>query len=361
MEAPPLLAPLRDADRSTIDRFVDGHKFPLVEPGRAIFLYRGKADAVQLKPMIAGFPGHHTFARLNGHELWYLDLPLPDGSRLEYKLEVQRDHHADWVNDPLNPLTTSNPFGTNSVCRGYGYVVPDFAIVHPTTPTGSFTDLWVRSRLGGERKVTVYSPAHHETAKTYPLLFVHDGGDYLTYGSMALILDNLIARRTIPPLIAAFSWPGDRLHEYSANKDHAGFVVDEALPRLDADFSLGKKVIMGASLGAVAALHTAWRHPKVFDGLVLQSGTFAQTRGWSSAQALLGPVADLLHRLEISSLPPRVFISCGTYERMIGENRSMAHRLERGGLSVRYVESRDGHTWEAWRDRLSEALSWTLA
>ena len=83
---------------------------------------------------------------------------FPDGSRLEYKLEVQRDHHADWVNDPLNPLTTANPFGTNSVCRGFGYTVPDFAVVHPGHPTGSFTDLWVRSRLGGERKVTVYSP-----------------------------------------------------------------------------------------------------------------------------------------------------------------------------------------------------------
>ena len=70
---------------------------------------------------------------------------------------------------------------------------------------------------------------------------MHDGGDYLTYGSMALILDNLIARGTIPPLVAAFSWPGDRLHEYSANEEHAAFVVEEALPRLDADFSLGKK------------------------------------------------------------------------------------------------------------------------
>ncbi len=360
MESPAVLAPLHSADPSAIDRFVEDHKFPLVEPGRAIFLFLGDADAVQLKPMIAGFPGRHSFDRLNGNDLWFLDLPLPDGARLEYKLEVQRAHHADWVNDPLNPITSTNPFGTNSVCHGYGYKVPDFAQVHPGTPTGSFADLWVGSRLGGERKVTMYVPANHESSTKYPLLFVHDGGDYLTYGSMALVLDNLIHRQVIPPLLAAFSWPGDRLHEYSANDGQARFVVEEALPHIEKDYQTSSKVVMGASLGAVAALHTAWRNPDVFDGLLLQSGTFAQTRGWGSAQHLLGPIADLLHRLQPSLLPRRVFISCGTYERMIGENRFMSHRLERAGLAVKYSESRDGHTWEAWRDRLAEGLAWVV-
>jgi enterochelin esterase family protein len=360
MSSPEVLDPLRNADASAVEQFVASNKFPLVEPGRAIFLYRGKADAVQLKPMIAGFPGHHRFDRLNGHDLWYLELPLPDGARLEYKLEVQRDHHADWVNDPLNPLTSSNPFGTNSVCRGYGYQLPDFAKVRDATPTGSFADIWVESRLGGERKITMYTPPDFDSSKSYPLVFVHDGGDYLTYGSMALVLDNLIDREAIPPVLAAFSWPGDRLHEYSANDDQARFVVEEALPRIESDYRPANKVVMGASLGAVAALHVAWRHPQVFDGLILQSGTFAQTRGWGSAQHLLGPIAELLHRLQPSKLPRRIFLSCGTYERMIGENRFMAHRLERAGLAVKYVESRDGHTWEAWRDRLQEGLSWVL-
>jgi enterochelin esterase family protein len=357
---PEVLNPLKGATPAAIDGFVDRHQFPLVEPGRAIFLFRGPADAVQLKPMIAGFPGQHTFARLNGGDLWYLELPLPDEARLEYKLEVQRDHHSDWVNDPLNPLTTSNPFGTNSVCRGFGYRVPEFAVVHPGTATGTFKDLWVTSRLGGERKLTVYTPAEHHQDRAYPLLFVHDGGDYLTYGSMALVLDNLIAAGTIPPIVSVFSWPGDRLGEYAANDLQSRFVVEEALPKISQEFKIGQKVVMGASLGAVAALHAAWRHPGVFGGLLLQSGTFAQTRGWGSAQHLLSPIAALLHRLEPSRLPRRVFLSCGTYERMIGENRFMAHRLERARLEVKYIESRDGHTWEAWRDRLSEGLSWVF-
>jgi len=359
---------MEEVDQTAIERLIADHAFPLVEPGQATFLFRGKADAVSLRPMVAGFPGNHRFASLNGHDLWWLGMPLPDGARLEYKLEVQRDHHAEWVNDPLNPITTSNPFGTNSVCRAFGYRVPDFAEIHEGTPTGSFEDQWIPSRLGGERKVTVYLPHGLEQGHgrsngggTYPTLFVHDGGDYLTYGSMALVLDNLIHWKVIPPLIAAFSWPVDRLHEYAANPAHADFVVEEALPRLDRDYpTSGMRLVMGASLGAVAALHTAWKYRGTFDGVLLQSGTFAQTAGWGSTQAIFGPIADLLHHFEPSQMPPRAFISCGTYERMIGENRYMARRLESAGVKTKYSESRDGHTWEAWRDRLSEGLSWLL-
>jgi enterochelin esterase-like enzyme len=344
---------------SSIDQLIAKETFPLVEPGTATFLYRGEADAVALRPMIAGFPGPHSFNRVNGHDLWWLMLPLPDGARIEYKLEVLRNHQGEWLNDPLNPLVTHNPFGTNSVCRANGYQVPDWAIHHQGTPVGSFEDMWVPSRLGGDRKITVYRPAHFEGE--IPLVFVHDGGDYLTYGSAALVLDNFIHRGLIQPAIVAFSWPGQRLVEYAAHEGHAGFVVEEALPRILDRYSIGSnRVVMGASLGAVAAMHTAWVYADAFSGLVLQSGTFSQTGGWGSARPVLEPIAHLLHRLETSRLPERVFISCGTYERMIGANRAMASRLERAGKQVLYEESRDGHTWEAWRDRLASALGWVL-
>ena len=29
-----------------------------------------------------------------------------------------------------------------------------------------------------------------------------------------------------------------------------------------------------------------------------------------------------------------------------------------GGMTVRYTESRDGHNWENWRDRLGDGLAW---
>ena len=38
--------------------------------------------------------------------------------------------------------------------------------------------------------------------------------------------------------------------------------------------------------------------------------------------------------------------------------RRIKNLLDATGMDVRYVESRDGHNWENWRDRLREGLSW---
>jgi enterochelin esterase family protein len=348
---------LEDADNTAVDSFVRDQEFPMVESGKATFLYRGQAEAVSLRPMIAGFPGPHSFQQIDGTDLWWLTLSLPEGARLEYKLEVQRGHYTEWVNDPLNPLTTSNPFGTNSVCRAHGYQVPSWTLPDAATSPGTFETMDV----AGGNPLQVYLPPGWDRSTPLALLFVHDGGDYLHYGSMGTVLDNLIAGGSIPPVIAAFSSPLQRLIEYAASAAHAAYVVEGVLPAIANAYPIGQqRVVMGASLGAVAALHAAWTHPGAFSAMLLQSGTFAQSPGWGSARHVLGPIADLLVRLEPSVLPHQVFLSCGTYERMIGENRAMAGRLQRAGLDVRYVESRDGHTWEGWRDRLAEGLAWVL-
>src|SRR5205823_1329965 len=77
-----------------------------------------------------------------------------------------------------------------------------------------------------------------------------------------------------------------------------------------------------------------------------------------------GPLFDRVvefvnsYREEPKAVSERVFLSCGVYESLIYENRSMVPLLAATGMEVRFVESRDGHNWENWRDRLREGLSW---
>ena len=47
--------------------------------------------------------------------------------------------------------------------------------------------------------------------RRYPLLVVHDGGDFLQYASMKTVLDNLIHRLDVAQMIVAFTHPGERL------------------------------------------------------------------------------------------------------------------------------------------------------
>jgi enterochelin esterase-like enzyme len=46
------------------------------------------------------------------------------------------------------------------------------------------------------------------------------------------------------------------------------------------------------------------------------------------------------------------------HESLIYENRSLIPMLQTTELELKYVEARDGHNWENWRDRLREGLSW---
>jgi enterochelin esterase family protein len=119
---------------------------------------------------------------------------------------------------------------------------------------------------------------------------------------------------------------------------------------------------MGASLGAVASLAAAWKHPGFFGRLLLQSGSFAFTdigKGWRKGQ-VFDRVTEFMNRFRRAPGRPAewIFVSCGVYESLIYENRSLLPLLQAAGPEVKYVEARDGHNWENWRDRLREGLSW---
>jgi enterochelin esterase family protein len=122
--------------------------------------------------------------------------------------------------------------------------------------------------------------------------------------------------------------------------------------------------LMGASFGAVASLSAAWRAPGFFGGLLLQSGSFAGagTGCRPRPEALWRPVKRFVHDYLAAPLPvaDRVFVSCGTYESLICENRAIVPVLEHTGMSVRFVETLDGHNWACWRNSLGVALPWLL-
>ena len=232
---------------------------------------------------------------------------------------------------------------------------------------GRWCDLVVPSRaLRRDCPVTLYLPARFRRTARYPLLIVHDGGDYLQYAAAKTVLDNLIHRLDVAEIVAAFIYPGDRLAEYANSAAHARFLTAELLPRLEEELPLAGtpsgRCLMGSSFGAVAALATAYRHPETYGSLLLQSGSFVFTdighdHGGGPP---FEPVVRFVNRYRSAPrrVADRVFVSCGVYEPLIVPNRSMVPVFEAAGMAVRYVEARDGHSWENWRDRLREGLSW---
>jgi enterochelin esterase-like enzyme len=353
-------------DAAAVDRFLAGREVPIVEGARCTFLYRGEADEVFLVHRMFRLPDHLPLRRLAGSDLWYLVMALPAGARVEYQLEVARGGQRERINDPLNPRVARSPVGSSSVCYAYGYSRPPWTVFDPDTPAGSLAELVVRSRaLRRDCRVTLYLPASFDRSAAYPLLIVHDGGDYLTYADAKTVLDNLIHRGDVPGLVAAFTYPGERLTEYAGSLAHARYLTGELLPRLAARFPLaGRPGLMGCSFGAVASLATAYRYPEVYGSLLLQSGSFVSVSeggpGGGGPDAVWAPVVRFVDRYRAAPrrVADRVFVSCGSFEPLVVPNRAMIGVFEGTGMAVRYVEAPDGHSWENWRDRLRDGLSW---
>lgn len=360
---------LREAVRSdpaAIDRFMRENEFPLAEPPLYTVIYRGVADAVRLQHWIYGLPTSQPFQRLEGTDLWYRTVELPDDSRVEYKIEVLQDGGRVWIEDELNPNRARDPFGQNSVVAARGYEVPAWGLPDPEVPPGQLDELVVESEAFGEpRHVTVYRPARFRRTRRYPLLIVHDGRDYSEYARLPAVLDHLIHALELPGMIVAMTQAGDRMREYTADERHARFIAEELPARLGQEYPLRDapyaRGLMGASLGAVAAFDTARRYPGRFGRLLLQSGTFAFTDiGDNPRGPMLDSVVDMMnaYRADPTRLADQVFLSVGVYESLVSENRALVPVLRRTGMEVRFVEARDGHNWENWRDRLREGLTW---
>ena len=357
----------RPLDGPAIDRFLSRHQVPIVEGSTCTFVYRGEADEVRLIHRVVGLPDRMPLRRIPGTDVWYLALDLPDGSRVEYQLEVAAGGDVQRINDPLNPHRSHSPMGSSSVCFARGYVTPDWTEYDPDARPGELVEMAIPSRaLRRESRCQVYLPARFRTTTRYPLLVVHDGSDFLQYAAAKTVLDNLIHRLDMAETVVAFTDPGDRLIEYANSAAHARFVTHELIPRLESELPLvglpSGRCLMGSSFGAVASLSTAYRYPGMVGSLVLMSGSFVFTDIGEDHDG--GPVFDPVvkfvnaYRRRPRRVVDRMYVTCGVYEPLIVPNRSMVPVFESAGMTVRYTEARDGHSWEDWRDRSGGALSW---
>lgn len=353
-------------DAAAIDKFISGSSFPLVDGKDVTFVFRGPADSVNLRCWVSGLDTAQALQPIDGTDLWAATIEWPKGSRVEYKLEVTRNGHSQLVLDPLNPVIAHDPFGANSVCQAFGYERPRWTLPDPDARQGSLQSRRLFSKSFNQtRDLQVYLPANFRKNRRYPLLIVHDGLDYLRYAALKVVLDNLINNLEIPAMVVAMTQSPDRLKEYSGNDQHAKFLAEDLLPFMSKHYPLrdetSSRGILGASFGAVASLHAAWKYPQLFGNLLLQSGSFAfSDLGRHKRSKAFDPVVKFMNAFrENPGLPAsKIYMSCGIYESLIYENRSLIPRLQAQGIDVRFEEVRDAHNWENWRDRLSSGLSW---
>ena len=326
--------------------------FRLADPARAATSVRLWCD-LEL--------GDTTFDLVDGG--WAMDLPVggPDDvaiDRIEYLFDVDGELGLD----PGNPLWVPGAFGDHSWLPLVGYAAPAWLDVDPVA--GERVAARVEDTPVGTVDLEVWAPLDAAAGEDLPLLISHDGPEMDAYGDLTRYVGAAIAAGRLPRLRVALLTPGARNQRYAANPAYAATLVDHVVPFLAKTWpSPVAPVLMGQSLGALAALHAAWTSPGIFSGLFLQSGSFftaeldpqeSEFEYWSE---VTGFVATVLAAQVAAPGAPAIAIGCGRAEENFANNRLLADHLGRTGADVTWTEVRDGHTWTCWRDLLDPALT----
>lgn len=278
---------------------------------------------------------------------WELRLDLPELDCLEYMFEVD----GDLTLDPGNPAQVDGAFGPHSFLAMPHYRPPVWLDREPRPGD--------RHRLtAADVDVEVWTP-EGQGDEELPLLLVHDGSEMDRYGG---VVHYAGTRR---PMRVALLSPGDNRDErYAANPAYVDALVDEVVPAVTERFRTAyRPVLLGQSLGGLAALHAAWLRPDAFAGLMTQSGSFftpvldPQESQYAFFDQVVGFVASAHESTGTPAGFPPLAMTCGTAEENLANNRLMHTHLLDLDASASWGEVRQGHTWTCWRDSLDPSLA----
>jgi enterochelin esterase family protein len=280
---------------------------------------------------------------------WELRLPVPDLDCFEYLFRAG----DDLAPDPGNPDQVEGAFGPHSFLAMPGYHPP--AWLDQRARPGRRHQLSV-----GDVDVDVWEPGDPDDEEgPLPLLIVHDGAQMDEFGGVTRYA------ATLAPMRVALLSPGSNRDErYAANPAYTEALAEEVVPALIEEFrTFGKPVLLGQSLGGLAALHAGWLFPDTFAGLMMQSGSFftpvldPQESGYAHFDDVVGFVASVHESTGAPLDFPPVALTCGTAEENLANNRLLHTHLLDLGVTAAWGEVRQGHTWTCWRDSLHPHLA----
>lgn len=279
------------------------------------------------------------------------------------------DHPADATEVGYRPLPLPDP----ALRYAYG---PD-SQPESQVPGGTVEHFDIedsRSYPGTTRRVWVHTAAGLDAGTASRVMIFNDGWWYLDpEGDVraGMVLDNLVARGSVPHLVSVFVDPGvfpdrpnpkNRNHEYDADDArYADFLRDEVLPRVARRRNISTDPdamgICGGSSGGNAAFTAAWQRPDSIRRVIAFNSSFAQMPDGN-------PYPALIANEELR--PLRIFLQTAQRDlhwneaewNWFAETLETAAALARRGYDLRLVVGDGGHSPNHGGVLLPDALRW---
>lgn len=348
-----------DDKAATVDAFLAAQEsFPIVEPSGAVhFVYRGEAQDVGIVGDMIGYRREDPMTRVPGTDLFYWSTLLEPDAAVSYGFIPD---YGEVVADPRNDEAASGLFGDVSWLAMPAWDAGDFLGEATAERRGTLeTVTWDSAILEGQtRTAKVYLPAGLDRGsdRRYPVVYVHDGKAALEEGSLTNALDNLIGAR-VEPLIAVFVLGDEENARRELSSPQYGeMIVQELMPKIDAEFPVRTDVHGRASVGAGsaanAAMALAFTHPDLF----------GRTGGMSPI-LMTGDEADPFLQPAVGR-PMVVYLDWGTYHLRspheawdMGRGARELHaKLREYGWRPTGGEGPFGVGWRAWSSKVDDLL-----
>ena len=404
-----LAAALRIHDSHALDAFwkqLKASHNPIIEsvPGHPddalfTFVWEAEPNQVAVNTLFNGwFPlhtqqrgGFDSFTRLGDSNVWYTTYTLPRTAQIRYELIAPKGWHAsadratyftmddkeyETFHDPLNPDLSDWNNSVVSHAQGPDAKTSSYLAKRADVPAGVVENFDIQSKIpGNKRTVRVYLPAGYQGGHNdYGLLLAYDGNQYTMGVPTPMILDNMIAAKAIPPVVAVFMESPDRDVEFPPNDEFQKFVGTELIPQVRGRYRVSRdparNAVLGSSYGGLAAVYTAIVHPELFGNVISQSGSFAwappPTDPVLAAQApppFRGTTAESGYLIKRVAETPRrnvrFYLDAGLWEGggMVSANRIMRSVLAGKGYEVKYREEPGTHSSYYWMLRLPDGLA----
>ncbi len=265
-----------------------------------------------------------------------------------------------------------------------GIARDEFGVVDPENPK----TLIVRTHpIDYTRYITVYVPAQYVAGSAAPFIVGHDGPRGKPDMTLPRILDNLIAGKRVPAMVALLISSGggdaqghERGREYDTMSGlYATFIENEVLPLVEKNAGVrltqdpDGRAVMGSSSGGSAALAMAWYRTDLYHRVLTTSGTFVNQQ-WPFNPETPGGAWDFHAKLipESPVKPIRIWMAVGDRDLLnpnvmrdgmhdwVEANHRMARVLKEKGYPYQYVYCLGaGHgIGPAKAQLLPQALEW---
>lgn len=227
-------------------------------------------------------------------------------------------------------------------------------------------------QIGDRRSYYVYTPPNYDcSGKTrYPVLVLQhgltdDASAWMTIGRANVIMDNLIAKGKVVPMVVVntlgYGMPNPHrslkpMFEPPTQQQCAdaltNCLLQEILPEVARIYHTSSdrdmNAITGLSMGGGQSLSIGLTH----------LDRFAWIGSFSGAITMINDPARVFENLKASTNAQirLLWIACGVDDFLIEPNRQFHAMLKTKQIKHTYIETPGAHTWSNWRQYLTELL-----